>query len=103
MKKIDWENGVKEEFEFDPLTNEIHIKRTQDVEANLEYSKGLANNDEVTKKGIKSGMWHYAHIPNMLLAQWIQLGINVNDTKEILKQINKPEYKYLKTTTKTHS
>ena len=103
MKRVTWENGVEETFIYDQLTNEFHIKRVQDVAPDLEMSKALANNEDATKKGIKDGMWYYGHIPNMILAQWMQQGVDVNDMKELFRMINKPEYKYLKTTTKYHS
>lgn len=90
--------------EYDHLTKETHISTVADVEANLEWSKGLQRDEAYSKKGMKKEMWHYAHIPNNVLADWkISKGIDINDTKAILAEVNKPENAYLRVTTKKHS
>lgn len=58
---------------YDPFTgiwttigaedDKLVVKYDADVEANLEYSKGLQNDDEYTQRGIKKSWWHAFHIP----------------------------------------
>jgi hypothetical protein len=100
---IDHENGITEKSFYDPLTKELHVTRTVDVEGNLDYAKALANDDDVTKNGIKNEFWHYAHIPNVMLEKWALEGVNINDPKELIKKVNHPDFKYFKTTAKTHA
>jgi hypothetical protein len=51
-------------------------------------------------------MWHYASIPTGLQMKWlIEEGLDVYDDNHwprILRKLNDPEYKYLKTTNKYH-
>ena len=88
--------------EYDPLTKELHEGATADTSANLEFSRGLQNDEDYWKQGVKNEMAHYAHIPNILLEQWMRMGVDVNDTDALIAMVNKPEYSYLRTTTKRH-
>jgi hypothetical protein len=99
---IDVENGVTEKTVYDPLTNLLHVTRSVDVEGNLDYSKALAKDEDVTRNGIKNEFWHYAHIPNVILEKWALEGVNINDPKELVKKVNSPDYAYFKTTSKYH-
>ena len=94
--------GIVRWVEYDPLTDELHESAMADAEPNLEYSKALRNDEEYWKHGVKNEMAHYAHIPNILLEQWANKGVNINDVDELIKMVNKPEYAYLRTTTKRH-
>jgi hypothetical protein len=47
-------------------------------------------------------MAQYAHIPDSVLVTWKSMGVDINDSKELFRMVNKPEYSYLKTTTKFH-
>jgi hypothetical protein len=51
---------------------------------------------------VKESWLHYAHIPDQVLHQWAIAGVNINDPKELLKMVNKPEYRYLKLVNKVH-
>ena len=102
-KRIDFDNGVVEETYYDPLTKELHVKRTTDIEPILKRNLALRNDESSTKLGMKKGMWYYGSIPNIVLAQWIKEGVDVNDTNELIRMLNKPENQRYKTTTKRHA
>jgi len=94
------------EYEAGSDKDTLRITHEQDVSALLDGNKRLANDRDITKKGIKNDMWHYASIPNALILKWKEeLGVDVfdkNDRKKVFKLLNSPEYKYLKTTDLTH-
>ena len=93
-------------FDYDESTDTTYIGREQDVSLILDANKVLANEPEVTKRGIKDGWWHYATIPNIIIEKWLnEKGVDVynkDHQKEVFKLLNQPEYRYLKTTTKMH-
>lgn len=72
----------------------------------LNANKALANDTDVTRKGIRDCWWRYAMIPNIVIEKWLnELGVNVydkNDEKKVFELLNQPEYRYLKTTAKMH-
>ena len=73
-----------------------------DVSPSLDYSRGLANQPQHWKHGVKKEFAHYAHIPNSLLFKWHTEGVNINDPKALVEMCNRREYSYLKTTDKVH-
>lgn len=74
-----------------------------DVSPTLEASKAMANDDQETKKQIKDGFWHYAHIPDSLLLKWhIEEGIDLRDQKALFAKVNSRDYRYLKCTGGLH-
>lgn len=95
-------SGVATWWRWDALTNQAEWKRVQDVEPSLEFSKALAKDETYSKDGISDSMWHYAHIPNMVLEKWATMGVDINEPSELRKMVNKPEWSYLKTTTGQH-
>lgn len=95
-------SGMSTFHEYKSGTDETIISTSQDVEANLEWSRGLQKDDDYSKKGIKKEFWHYGHIPSEILHKWLVEGVDINDTKALFKKVNSPEYSYLKTTTKKH-
>ena len=100
---------MTEYFHYDPITDTTAIEYVQDVEPNLDYSKALANDDEYTKEGIKGEYWHYAHIPVSVQMKWlVEYGrenwpMLPQNKKLLFKLLNSREWRYLKTTHKTHS
>ena len=98
--------GITTTFDYDWQTDTTYLHRESDVSGILDYNKSLQNEEEHTRKGIKSGWWHYANIPNIIIEKWLnELGVNVYDKeheKKVFSLLNQPEYKYLKTTTKMH-
>jgi len=107
---------MRKELDFNPLTGEraiwesdgekVRIVHEQDVTRIIDGNKQLANNEELSKRGIKNDMWHYATIPNVVVLKWKEEhGVDVFDQshrKKGFALLNSPEYMYLKTTTMNH-
>ena len=102
----DPQTGVTEYFEYDSLSDTTTLSRHQDVESVLEGNKTLQNDTDYTKKGIKGSFWHYANIPLITIEKWLnEEGIDVfnkNHERKVFQKLNSPEYRFLKTTHKTH-
>lgn len=102
----DPDTGVTDFFEYDEQTDTTTISRHQDVTSILEDNKLLQNNEDYTKHGIKNEMWHYATIPLVLIEKWLnEDGIDVfnkNHERKVFQKLNSPEYRFLKTTLRTH-
>jgi hypothetical protein len=97
--------GLIQHIHYDDLTDETHIETTQDsqrLNAEVDASKSLQNDEDYTKQGMKNEMLHYAHIPSGILMEWFAMGVDIKDRKELIKMVNKPEYAYLKTTNLVH-
>ena len=98
--------GVTTYFDYDHATDTSIIGAEQDVSSLLEVNKILQNDEEYSKRGIKEGWWHYASYPAIIIEKWInEYGVNVfnkDHQKKVLELTNRPEYRYLKTTTKMH-
>ena len=93
-------------FDYEPSTDTTIIGREQDVSLLLDATAALRNAPEVTRRGIKNEWWHYAIYPNIVIEKWMNdYGVNVYDkhhSKKVFELTNRPEWKYLKTTTKMH-
>ena len=109
---------MKRRIEIDPLTGdetwiessptkhgEYNIVRIQNVDVHLDANKEKQKDESYQQAGIKAGGMgmHYAHIPNILLEQWLYQGkissvlLNTyEDMKAIKKLLRNPEYKYLR-------
>jgi hypothetical protein len=102
----DPETAITTWFDYDPSTDETTIAREQDVSTILDINKVIQNDDQISRDGIKSGWWHYAQIPNIVIERWItEHGVdlyNKDHQKAVFRLLNQPEYRYLKTTTKMH-
>ena len=97
--------GLIQYHHYDEMTDESHIETVQthhQLNKELEATKELKNDENYTRKGMKNDMLHYAHIPAGVLHDWHAMGVNINDRKELIRMVNKPEYAYLKTTTLVH-
>lgn len=78
----------------------------QDVEANLDWSKSLANDENYWKAGVKSGFAHYAHVPDLVILDMrAKHGVNFYSKEDSAKVMSLIEthYPYCKTTHKFHS
>jgi hypothetical protein len=71
--------------------------------AALEASKALAKDPDHWKNGVKKEFVHYAHIDDAILFLWYTMGVNINEPKELLDMVNRPEWSYLKCTGKVHT
>lgn len=108
---------TKRLLDFDPLSREavfwedkgdgiVELHHTQDVGHIIEANKMMSNDADYSRKGIKEDWWHYARIPNLVAFKWLkEEGIDIwnkNHKKKVFAKLADPEYKYLKTTTKSH-
>ena len=98
--------GITTYFDYDHATDTSIIGAEQDVSSLLEVNKILQNDEEYSKRGIKEGWWHYASYPSIIIEKWLtEHGVNVfnkDHQKKVLELTNRPEYRFLKTTTKMH-
>lgn len=98
--------GVTTFFDYDHATDTTYVGSEQDVSLLLDANKALQNEDSYTKKGMKDGWWHYAAYPAVIIEKWLnEHGVNVfnkDHQKKVFELTNRPEYRYLKTTTKMH-
>lgn len=99
-------NGVTTYFDYDHASDTTIVGYEQDVSLILDVNKKLQNDDDYSKKGIKQSWWHYATYPPIIINKWLmEYGVNVfnkDHQKKVLELTNRPEYRYLKTTTKMH-
>lgn len=99
---VDPLTGLETWHEYDHNEKKTIISYKQDVQRGLDHSKALQNDPEAWKTGVKKDMALYAHIPDIVLLQWKKEGVDITDTQALFKMVNKPEYAYLRTTTKRH-
>jgi hypothetical protein len=95
----DWRidaNGILEETFLDG--DDLHVRRTQDVEAILDENKRLATlNDGYSPD---RSFRRVASIPMSVIEQWMKEGINIFDkncAQAIRRKLNSPDYLYLRT------
>lgn len=93
-------------YQYNAAEEQATITHEQDIAALLDANKAAANDEEKTRRGIKNDWWKYATIPNVVQIEWKQkFGVDVfnrDHQKAVFKLLNSPDYRYLKTTTKTH-
>jgi hypothetical protein len=98
--------GMTTYFDYDHSTDTTIVGSEQDVTALLDLNKRLQNDESYSKSGIKNGWWHYATYPSIIIEKWLnEHGVNVfnkDHQKKVLELTNRPEYRFLKTTTKMH-
>ncbi len=92
-------------FQYDAHTDQAVMTHEQDVSRVLDYSHARMVDDDYTKKGIRDDMWHYAHVPNIVILDMKQrFGVDFYDRNHkgrVIDLINS-EYPYCKTTSKVH-
>lgn len=92
--------GITRHVEFDAATGVMTEYATADAQASLDHAARLRNDDEHWNQGVKNDMAHYAHVPAIVLEQWMRLGVNIRNPDALVEMVNKPEWSYLKTTRK---
>ena len=96
--------GVTTSFDYDHASDTTLISSEQDVSTLLDANKRLQNDPDVWKSGVKNSWAQYASYPAIVIEKWMnEYGVNVfnkDHTKKVLELTNRPEYRYLKTTTK---
>jgi hypothetical protein len=99
--------GITTLMEYHADTDITVVSREQDVEPYLEMNKALQNDPEYSRKGMKEGWWHYAFYPDVVIEKFRrEHGVDIfnpDHAKKKFELLNRPEYKYLKTTTKMHN
>ena len=97
------DTGVREWFDYDPITDQVCITAEQDVSGFLARMQAIRNSGFSDRKGAEEWRW-YCSIPEVveleLRKRGLELG-NKDHFKDILKIINS-EYPYLKATDKWH-
>lgn len=92
-------SGILTRLLYDETEERVVVHRRQDVEPILERNKALYNDD--AKGWSPTREWRYvAHIPNIVVEQWMKEGINVydpNDEKKVIERLNDPAWRYLRT------
>ena len=108
MKRvIDYDpvNRVTTYFDYDHATDTTYVGSMQDVSVLLERNRILQNDPDYWKQGVKDSWAHFASYPAIIIEKWInEYGVNVfnkDHQKKVIELTNRPEYRYLKTTTKT--
>lgn len=108
-----WLDGLPERFfDYDPISGIRTFMSTNkngdwqfrhefsDVSHEVDASKALATTDDHWNAGVKKDMVHYAHIPDAILFKWHCEGVDIRDSQELMKMVNKPEWAYLRCTGK---
>lgn len=102
--EFDAAHGIRTDTEYDEATGQMTIHRTADVEPVLDYTKALARDGEVSRRGIKESWWLYAKIPPIVMLQLRAKGINIfdkNDEPRVFAELN-TNYLHLKCTAGNH-
>ena len=101
----DPETRITTTFDYTPDGVTI-IGRHQDIGPLLEQNKRMAADKQITRDGIKRGWWHYFTLPNIIAEKFMnEHGVSIYNKDHwpaIYKLVNRPEYRYLKTTAKMH-
>jgi hypothetical protein len=95
------DTGVTQTFDYDPVTENVTLSSSQNLDSFFEAVKQRRDNPDAWKKGVKEEWAHYASIPPVIEMKLREEGIDINNpnqTKELLKAIN-TKYPFLKTTT----
>jgi hypothetical protein len=93
--------GITQTFDYDPVTEDVRLTSTQNLDAFFAAVKAKRDNPDAWKKGVKEEWAHYASIPPVIEMELLKQGIDMNNpdqTKELLNAIN-TKYPFLKVTT----
>lgn len=91
-RRLDFDpvTGVMQRIAHDSSTGETVIHNVPiDPTPQLEACQALRNDDGHWKKGVKKDLVHYAHIDSETLLRWLKMGVNINDTKELFRMVNR--------------
>ena len=93
--------GVTQTFDYDPVTEDVRLTSTQNLDAFFAAVKAKRDDHDAWKKGVKEEWAHYASIPPVIEMELLKQGIDIHNphqTKELIHAIN-TKYPFLKTTT----
>jgi hypothetical protein len=93
-------------FQYDQHSDQMTVTHEQDVSRHLDYAHERSADGNYTRKGIKNDVWHYAHVPNVVIMEMkSKHGVDFfdkNHAKRVFELLN-TEYKHCKTTDRTHN
>jgi len=95
--------GSKQFYSYNPATDEHHLTTVEDVSGLLDHLKAKRN--ATPEFGKVEEFAHYATLPNTVIIELMNKGIDINDkncTKRLISEIN-TNYPWLKATTKHHA
>ena len=96
----DYLTGVSTYHSYDHSTKRTHILTTQNVEPVIRANKER-HKTSYQRDGIKKSWMHAATIPPVVQVKWKQeYGVDIynkDHTDKIMKLLNDPEWRYLKT------
>jgi len=103
MDKIDQTlspDGLLTTISTSELDGKMHVHHQQDLTAHLEYANALRNDEDYWRQGVKRGWAHAAHIPDLVIIELRQIGIDVfrAGAKEIVAGLRKLNKEHLLTT-----
>jgi hypothetical protein len=94
-------------MEVDLRGDRMTLTHEQDVQPILDRNKLAAADSDKTARGIKNDWWKYASVPAIVEIEWMQkFGVDLGNPQhksKVFKLLNHPDYRYLKTTSKTHN
>jgi len=111
LPEVDPFTGTVETYSWNEATKSLTIARTQDCTPILDANKAMQNDTSQAWKKSEARWMQIASIPNEIIAQWLQEGINVyhaktdrhgvpnEHMKRVLAKLADPDWRYLKTTT----
>ena len=93
------EGELQRHIDYDPLEDRLIVKSSQDIEHILNANKELQKDPTSTRS--KSGEFRkVASVPNIVIEQWLQEGINFFDKADwpkVKQKLNSSDYLYLRT------
>lgn len=91
-RRLDFDpiTGVLQKIAYDPLSGDSIIHNIPvNPAAELEACQQLRNTDDHWRSGVKKNLVHYAHIDAETLLRWAKMGVNINNTKELFRMVNR--------------
>lgn len=99
-------HGVACYWQYNHADETVTLTHEQDVSRILDANREQANDDDKTRRGIKNDWWKYATVPAIVEIEWRnKYGVELDNPehrRKVFDLLNHPDYKYLKTTSKTH-
>lgn len=91
-------SGITEEYWYNHLTDELTIRRLQDVEKNIDVNKFLYNEHNKPKYSDSDGLHLVARIPLVMIEHWKKLGFDWFNSTDNERRVwlDKPENQCLK-------
>lgn len=91
-------SGITEEYWYNHLTDELTIRRLQDVEKNVEINKAMFNEHNKPKYTDSDGVHLVARIPLVIIEQWKKQGFDWFNSTDNERRVwlDKPDNQFLK-------